>query len=93
LWFTIAASVVDLPEPVGPVTSTRPRGWSASSSKIFGALEVFQRQDLGRNGPHHRRRATVLDEGIDAEARQVRHREGKVALQVLFVDACAARRS
>lgn len=25
-WLTIAASVVDLPEPVGPVTSTRPRG-------------------------------------------------------------------
>jgi hypothetical protein len=25
----IAASVVDLPEPVGPVTSTRPRGFSA----------------------------------------------------------------
>ena len=23
----IAASVVDLPEPVGPVTSTRPRGF------------------------------------------------------------------
>ena len=28
----IAASVVDLPEPVGPVTSTSPRGFSA----IFG---------------------------------------------------------
>ena len=27
---TIAASVVDLPEPVGPVTRTRPRGFSAS---------------------------------------------------------------
>lgn len=26
LWLTIAASVVDLPEPVGPVTSTMPRG-------------------------------------------------------------------
>jgi hypothetical protein len=26
----IAASVVDLPEPVGPVTSTRPRGFSAA---------------------------------------------------------------
>ncbi len=27
---TIAASVVDLPEPVGPVTTTSPRGFSAS---------------------------------------------------------------
>ena len=38
LWLTMAASVVDLPEPVGPVTSTTPRGWSASSAKIFGAF-------------------------------------------------------
>src|SRR5690606_30890047 len=37
-WFTIAASVVDLPEPVGPVTSTRPRGLSARSPKILGQL-------------------------------------------------------
>ena len=37
-WFTIAASVVLLPEPVGPVTSTRPRGLSDSSEKIFGVL-------------------------------------------------------
>ena len=34
----MAASVVDLPEPVGPVTSTMPRGLSEMSLKIFGAL-------------------------------------------------------
>ena len=34
----MAASVVDLPEPVGPVTSTMPRGLRASSAKIFGQL-------------------------------------------------------
>src|SRR6185436_223749 len=32
------ASVVDLPEPVGPVTSTRPRGSMHRSRKIFGAF-------------------------------------------------------
>jgi hypothetical protein len=32
MWLTIAASVVDLPEPVGPVTSTRPRGSSMISA-------------------------------------------------------------
>ena len=37
LWSIIAASVVDLPEPVGPVTSTTPRGVSAMSLKISGA--------------------------------------------------------
>jgi hypothetical protein len=36
MWLTIAASVVDLPEPVGPVTSTMPRGYSEISVKIFG---------------------------------------------------------
>ena len=33
----MAASVVDLPEPVGPVTSTSPRGLSDNSAKIGGA--------------------------------------------------------
>src|SRR5438445_2006066 len=33
---TMAASVVDLPDPVGPVTSTRPLGRSASSCTTFG---------------------------------------------------------
>ncbi len=32
----IAASVVDLPEPVGPVTSTKPRGLRANSCTIGG---------------------------------------------------------
>ena len=35
----MAASVVDLPEPVGPVTSTIPRGFKARSAKIFGAFK------------------------------------------------------
>ena len=34
----IAASVVDLPEPVGPVTRIRPRGFSHSRSMIVGRL-------------------------------------------------------
>jgi hypothetical protein len=33
---TMAASVVDLPEPVTPVTSTRPRGMSQICSTTFG---------------------------------------------------------
>ena len=37
-WFTMAARVVDLPEPVGPVTSTSPRGRMASSPKMRGAF-------------------------------------------------------
>ena len=33
---SIDASVVDLPEPVGPVTSTRPRGRSHMSETVLG---------------------------------------------------------
>ena len=36
MWLIIAASAVDLPEPVMPVTSTRPRGRSAISSSTGG---------------------------------------------------------
>jgi hypothetical protein len=34
---SIAASVVDLPEPVGPVTSTKPRGFFVNSSSVGGS--------------------------------------------------------
>ncbi len=34
------ASVVDLPEPVGPVTSTRPRGLSANVATTLGSASV-----------------------------------------------------
>src|SRR2546425_2350809 len=35
-WLVIAASVVDLPEPVGPVHKIKPRGLLVISAKIFG---------------------------------------------------------
>ena len=38
MWSTIAASEVDLPEPVGPVTNTRPRGRSAMSLVTCGSM-------------------------------------------------------
>ena len=70
MWSTIAASVVDLPEPVGPVTSTTPRGWSGRSlRKIFGAFSCSSRlrifDGIVRN---HRAGAAVLHEGVDAES-------------------------
>ena len=37
IWSIIAASVVDLPEPVGPVISTRPRGREVKSARIEGS--------------------------------------------------------
>ena len=37
-WSTIAARVVDLPEPVGPVTRISPRGRFVISANTFGVL-------------------------------------------------------
>ena len=81
----MAASVVDLPEPVGPVTSTMPRGFSARSPKILGALSCSSVRILRGNGPEHGAGAAVLVEGVDAEARQAVDLEGEVDLQELFV--------
>ena len=47
----IAASVVDLPEPVGPVTRTSPRGCIASSASERGRLSsssVFSSSGMTR---------------------------------------------
>ena len=46
---TIDASVVDLPEPVGPVTSTKPRGLRVNSSRTPGQAELAERLDLARD--------------------------------------------
>ena len=42
----IAASVVDLPEPVGPVTSTRPRGSFVELAEAVGKAELLERLQL-----------------------------------------------
>src|SRR5260221_4361367 len=52
MWLIIAASAVDLPDPVTPVTSTRPRGFSASSSNTngrFSSRSVFTSYGMARN--------------------------------------------
>jgi len=65
--------VVLLPEPVGPVQRTRPRGFSASSAKTFGV------PSCSSDG------AAVLVEGVDAKARQALDLEAEIALQRVFV--------
>ena len=39
MWLTIAASAVDFPDPVTPVTSTSPRGLIAISSSTAGRFK------------------------------------------------------
>jgi hypothetical protein len=62
--------------------AARPQGEFAEDP---GRAELLQRQDLRRDGPEHRRRATALVEGIDPEARQTVDLEGEIDLQEFLV--------
>src|SRR5438034_144794 len=80
---SIAASVVDLPLPVGPVTSTRPRGRSASVDSTGGrpsspTVRIFS--EINKNGPHR----AALGEDVAAEAREAADPEREVELHRLF---------
>ena len=73
----MAASVVDLPEPVGPVTTTRPRCSMAEFLQHGGQrrvelLEILERKHLARNLAEHGGDAVLLVEEIGAEAGDVR---------------------
>ena len=52
-----AASVVDLPDPVGPVTSTRPRGRSANVAMIAGMCRAARTWGCRRGSCAGRRRS------------------------------------
>ena len=76
----IAASVVDLPEPVGPVTRTSPRGFSASWCSVGGmpsSSSVLISAGM-------RRKAAPIDSAlevdVDAEAREAGNRMREVEL-------------
>ena len=66
----IAASVVDLPLPVGPVTSTRPRGRSASVREHRRQPELAEGADLLGNQPVDGADRAALVEDVAAEARR-----------------------
>ena len=65
---TIAASVVDFPEPVGPVTRTRPRGFIASSRNESGSPQLLERSQLRGNVTEGRAEGAALEVDVDAEA-------------------------
>ena len=85
----IAASVVDLPEPVTPVTSTSPR---ASSQMPFRRSweEIVRRWlDLGGDDAEHHADVAALLEDVDTEAAQsgdaIRHVEFGIFLELLLL--------
>ena len=80
----IAASVVDLPEPVGPVTSTSPRGLSHSLLTTGGSPSWSN--VLISNGIRRKTaaRGAALVEDVGAEAGQALQTEGEVEFEVFF---------
>ncbi len=52
---SMAASVVDFPDPVGPVTSTRPRGLSHKPLHDRGQTQRVESFDIPGNGAETRR--------------------------------------
>ena len=71
MWSIIAASVVDLPEPVVPVSRMIPRSSSASSriDRRAGRARSIVLIDV-RDRAHDDRDRAALAEGVDAEARE-----------------------
>ena len=64
-----AARVVDLPLPVGPVTSTSPVGMVQKSSSTSGQVELLDRLDLERDAAEAGGEIAPLHEDVAAEAR------------------------
>ena len=60
--------MVDLPEPVGPVTRTRPRGRLANWATGVGQAEGVEGHDLVGDDPHDGADGVALEEDVDPEA-------------------------
>ena len=80
----MAASVVDLPEPVMPVTSTRPRGIVADLLHDLRHVELVERADLGGNHAQDHADVAALLEDVHAEASQAGDAVGHVELGILL---------
>ena len=83
-WSTIAASVVDFPELVGPVTRMSPaRCWSMRGI-AGGQPEAFDGGHLVRDHPKRTRDTRVPPEDVDPEAGRALERVRAVELTVLL---------
>ena len=83
MWSIIAASVVDLPEPVVPVSRMIPRSSSASSRMTAGSASSSIVLIAERDRAADDRDRAALAEGVDAEAREPVERVGEVDLVLL----------
>ena len=80
----MAASVVDLPEPVLPVTRIMPWGCFARLREHRRQVQVLERLCLGRNGAEDRTHAAEVAEHVDAEPGDALHGVGEVGRVALL---------
>ena len=78
MWSIIAASVVLLPLPVVPVTSTRPRSSSAIFFSTGGSPSSSIGPDLHRDDAEDQADRAALLEDVAAEAAEAGHAVGEV---------------
>jgi hypothetical protein len=78
-----AASVVDLPLPVTPVTSTSPRGKVGDAVQHRRQVQRVQRRDLEGDGAEGHPQRAALVEDVGAEAAQPLHPDREVDLLAL----------
>ena len=72
------ASVVDLPEPVGPVTRISPRGMWIKLVHRRGQPDFIHFEDTPRNEPCHDADGPFLQEHADAEPRVLAERQREI---------------
>ena len=89
---TMAARVVDLPEPVTPVTSTMLRGMSQICSTTFGRKKFVEGANLGRNDAEHQADVAALLEYVHTEATEAGDAVGHIDFRGLFEFLFLARR-
>ena len=71
-----------MPEPVGPVTSTKPRGWRVNSCTVGGQAELVDRGQAERDQAEGGADRAALVVGVDTEAGVAGDRVGEVELPV-----------
>ena len=91
MWSIIAASVVLLPLPVVPVTSTSPRSSCAICLQDRRQAELVDRADLHRDDAQDEPDRAALLEDVAAEAAEARHAVGEVDF-LRFLELLALRR-
>ncbi len=81
--------MVDLPEPVTPVTRHQSASFFADLFDNLGQIQFVNRLDLGGNDAEHQSDVAALLEHVDTEAAQsgdaVRHVEFGIFLELLFL--------